>query len=255
MVTYRSAREWARMREAGRVVAHTLQAVAEVVEPGITLDELDAVAARKIKEMGALPSFQGYHPSWAPTPYPGVVCLSVNDVIVHGLPNGRALADGDVLSIDCGAELAGYHGDAAITVGVGTVDGAARRLMDATSQALERAIAAALPGGRMGDIAHEVERTAQDAGYGIPEGWGGHGIGNAMHEDPAVPNRGRPGRGLRLKEGLTIAIEPMFHEGGQDQTRTMPDGWSMATRDGSRAAHFEHSIAITGDGPVVLTLP
>ncbi|GAA2606108.1 type I methionyl aminopeptidase [Actinomadura fulvescens] len=243
------------MREAGRVVAHTLEAVRRAAEPGVPPAELDAVAARTIKEMGARPSFLGYQPDWAPTPYPGTVCLSVNDVVVHGLPSRRPLNEGDVLSIDCGAELGGYHGDAAITVAVGRTDEAAQALMDATRIALERGIEAARPGGRMGDIAHAVERTALEGGYGMPEGWGGHGIGTAMHEDPPVPNAGRPGKGLRLKEGLTIAIEPMFHEGGRNGIRVLPDGWSIATADGSRAAHFEHSVAITPDGPMILTLP
>ncbi|WP_433329501.1 type I methionyl aminopeptidase [Spirillospora sp. CA-294931] len=253
MVTYRSSREWEIMREAGRVVARTLEAVRRAAEPGISLRELDAVAARSIKEHHAVSSFLGYHPSWAPTPYPATVCLSVNDVVVHGVPDDRVLAAGDLVSADCGAELGGYHGDAAMTFCVGPPDDAGLRLMDVTRTALERAIAAARPGGRMGDISSAVERTAREAGYGILEGCGGHGIGTAMHEDPPVPNTGRAGRGLRLREGLTIAIEPMFHEGGGDATRVLPDGWSIATADGSRAAHFEHTIAITGEDPVVLT--
>ncbi|MQY06118.1 Methionine aminopeptidase 1 [Actinomadura sp. RB68] len=243
------------MREAGRVVAHALAAVQEAAEPGVSLLELDAVAARVIAKMDARPSFLGYHPGWAPIPYPGVVCLSVNDVVVHGLPDGRVLREGDLLSADCGAEVGGYHGDAAVTFAVGAADEAGKRLVDTTRLALERAIEAARPGGRMGDIAHAVERTAREAGYGVLEGCGGHGIGTAMHEDPPVPNTGRAGRGLRLREGLAIAIEPMFHEGGRDEAWTMDDGWSIATADGSRAAHFEHSLAITADGPVVLTLP
>jgi len=237
------------------VVALTLQAVADVVEPGVSLAELDAVAARSIKELGARPSFLGYQPSWAPSPYPGTVCLSVNDVVVHGVPTGRVLKAGDLLSIDCGAIVGGYHGDAAISVGVGGVDPAGQRLMDVTKGCLEAAIQAARVGGRMGDIAHAVESMARGAGYGVLDGAGGHGIGTAMHEPPAVPNVGRAGRGMRLREGLTIAIEPMIHEGGEDETRLLADGWSMATADGSRAAHFEHSVAITADGPVVLTLP
>jgi methionyl aminopeptidase len=255
MVSYRSPREWELMREAGRVVARTLQAVRDAAEPGISLAELDAVAARSIKEMNAKPSFLHYHPKWSPTPYPATVCVSVNEVIVHGIPDGSVLREGDLVSVDCGAHVGGYHGDAAITFAVGTVDAAGQRLMDVTRQALERAIEAARPGARLGDIGHAVERTARLAGYGILDGCTGHGIGTAMHEEPDVPNRGRPGRGLVLREGLTIAIEPMLIEGGHDDAVVLRDGWSIATADRSRAAHFEHSIAITEDGPLILTLP
>jgi methionyl aminopeptidase len=255
MVTYREPRELEIMREAGRVVARTLDAVRRAAEPGVSLAELDAVAARTIKELDARPSFLHYHPGWSPTPYPASVCVSVNEVIVHGIPDGRVLRAGDLVSVDCGAEVGGYHGDAAVTFAVGEADEAGRRLMDMTRLALERAIEAARPGARMGDLGHAVERTARDAGYGILEGCTGHGIGTAMHEDPEVPNVGRPGHGLLLREGLTIAIEPMFEEGGRDDAVGLADGWSIATADGSRAAHFEHTIAITADGPVILTLP
>ncbi|MFC7730509.1 type I methionyl aminopeptidase [Actinomadura keratinilytica] len=255
MVTYRSPREWKIMREAGRVVARTLHAVREAAEPGIPLAELDAIAARCIKEAGARSSFLHYHPNWSPTPYPATICVSVNEAVVHGIPTGRVLQEGDVVSVDCGAELGGYHGDAAITFAVGAADKEAQRLMDVTRTALERAIEQARPGGRMGDISYAVMRTARDAGYGVLQGCGGHGIGTRMHEEPDVPNTGRPGRGLKLREGLTIAIEPMFHEGGRDDAEVLPDGWTIVTADGSRAAHFEHTVAITADGPVVLTLP
>jgi methionyl aminopeptidase len=255
MVSYRSPREWEIMREAGRVVARTLEAVRQAAEPGISLAELDAVAARSIRELNAKPSFLHYHPDWSPTPYPATVCVSVNEVIVHGIPDGTVLHEGDLVSVDCGAVVDGYHGDAAVTFAVGGTDEAGQRLMDVTRLALERGVAAALPGARMGDIGHAVERTARQAGYGILEGCSGHGIGTAMHEEPEVPNVGLPGSGLVLREGLTIAIEPMFHEGGRDDAVGLRDGWSIATADGSRAAHFEHSIAITANGPVVLTLP
>ncbi|XVQ11968.1 type I methionyl aminopeptidase [Spirillospora sp. CA-255316] len=255
MVTYREPRELEIMREAGRVVARTLDAVRHAAEPGVSLAELDAVAARTIKELDARPSFLHYHPRWSATPYPASVCVSVNEVIVHGIPDGRVLRAGDLVSVDCGAEVGGYHGDAAVTFAVGAADEAGRRLMDVTRLALERAIEAARPGARMGDLGHAVERTARDAGYGILEGCTGHGIGTAMHEDPEVPNVGRPGHGLVLREGLTIAIEPMFEEGGRDDAVGLQDGWSIATADGSRAAHFEHTIAVTADGPVILTLP
>ncbi|WP_019632692.1 type I methionyl aminopeptidase [Actinomadura atramentaria] len=255
MVTYRSPREWEIMREAGRVVAHALRAARDAAAPGVPARELDAAAARTIASMGAESNFLHYHPSWAPTPYPATACVSVNDVVVHGLPGDRPLREGDLVSVDCGAVLRGYHGDAAITFAVGEPSAADQRLMDVTERALERAIAQAVPGNRVGDIAHAVESTARAAGFGIVEGSGGHGIGTAMHEDPPVPNTGRPGRGLRLRPGLTIAIEPMVCAGAGGDGRTLADGWSVATADGSRAAHFEHSVAVTEDGPVVLTLP
>jgi methionyl aminopeptidase len=251
MVTLKSQAELDRMREAGRVVGVTLRRVSEAVEPGISLAELDAIGAACIKGHGAQSNFLGYQPHFAPTPYPKTLCLSVNDVIVHGLPDEQILKDGDILSIDCGAIVNGYHGDAAVTVPVGQVDAAAVRLIDTTRKALHNAIRKAVEGGKMGDISHAVEATARP--YGLLQGFGGHGIGTAMHEDPHVANVGRAGRGMRLREGLTIAIEPMLIEGGGDGGRTLADGWSIATADGSRAAHFEHSIAITKDGPLILT--
>jgi methionyl aminopeptidase len=253
MVAFKTPREIALMRDAGRVVARTLERVAEAAAPGVPLAELDAIGARTIKELDAKPSFLHYHPSWAASPYPGVLCLSVNEVVVHGVPDRRTLKPGDILSIDCGAVVGGYHGDAAITIPIGTVDAAATRLMDVTREALNKGIEAAVTGNRLGDISYAVESVARAAGYGILEGCTGHGIGTAMHEDPAVPNTGRPRRGLRLREGLTIAIEPMLIEGGHDGGRNLRDGWAIATEDGSRAAHFEHTIAVTADGPVVLT--
>jgi methionyl aminopeptidase len=254
MVVLRSAAEIATMREAGRVVARTLAAVSAAGRAGVRLVDLDAMAADLIADAGAKPSFLGYHPQWAPTPYPGVLCLSVNQAIVHGIPDGYVLTDGDVLSIDCGVHLDGYHGDAALTVGIGAVDDEAVRLMDTTERALSAAIAAARPGAKMGDISHAVESVARAGRYGLPKSLGGHGIGTEMHEDPHVPNTGRAGRGITLREGLVIAIEPMLTEGGRDTGRTLEDGWTIVTTDGSRAAHFEHTIAITRDGPTVLTV-
>jgi methionyl aminopeptidase len=255
MVVLKSAAEIAVMREAGRIVAATLAAVAAHARPGVALLELDELAADTIAAAGAKSSFRGYRPSWAPTPYPGVSCLSVNDAIVHGIPDGRTLADGDLLSIDFGAHIDGYHGDAAVTVAVGSMDPAAQRLSETAEAALQAGIAAAVPGGRLGDISAAIEAIARGEGYGLPDGYGGHGIGTAMHEDPSVPNSGRAGRGLRLREGLVLAIEPMLIEGGEDDSRILRDGWTVVTADGSRAAHFEHSVAITAAGPVVLTLP
>ena len=255
MVVLKTDSELATMREAGRVVAGTLAAVAAAAVPGARLRDLDGLAADVIATAGAKPSFLGYHPGWAPTPYPGVLCLSVNDAIVHGIPDGRTLREGDLLSIDCGAYVDGYHGDAAVTVPIGPVDAEGERLIDTTVRALAAGIAAARPGARLGDISHAVERVARAGRYGLPVGLGGHGVGTAMHEDPSVPNTGRAGRGLPLRAGLVIAIEPMLVEGGRDRHRTARDGWTVLTTDGSRAAHAEHTIAVTADGPVILTAP
>jgi methionyl aminopeptidase len=253
MVVLKSPAEIATMREAGRIVAETLAAVSAAARAGTRLRDLDQLAAERIAGAGAKPSFLGYHPSWAPTPYPGVLCLSVNEDVVHGIPTDRVLADGDLLSVDCGAYIDGYHGDAAVTVAIGEVDEAARRLADTTDRALAAGIAAARPGARIGDISHAVETVARAGGYGLPDGLGGHGVGTSMHEDPSVPNTGRAGRGLPLRAGLVIAIEPMLLEGGGRRCRTRPDGWTIMTADGSRAAHAEHTIAVTADGPVILT--
>jgi len=254
MVELKSAAEIAVMREAGRVVAQTLAAVADAAAAGVRLSELDDLAAEVIARAGAKPSFLGYQPDWAPAPFPAVLCLSVNDAIVHGIPGMTRLKDGDLLSIDCGASIDGYHGDAALTIAIGQIDDAARRLSDTTRAALAAGIAQATVGARIGDISHAIETVARDAGYGLPGGLGGHGIGSAMHQDPGVPNTGRPGRGLVMREGLVLAIEPMLTEGGGDRCRVDTDGWTLLTTDGKRAAHFEHSVAITRDGPVILTL-
>jgi methionyl aminopeptidase len=253
MVTLKNQAELDRMREAGRVVGITLGRVADAVEAGVSLAELEAVGAACIKEHGARPSFLDYHPRSASTPYPATLCLSVNDAIVHGIPDATVLRDGDIISIDCGAELDGYHGDAAVTVPVGEVDDDARRLIKVTRDALSAAIGVALPGAALGDVSNAVETAARP--YGILDGCGGHGIGTSMHEDPHIPNTGRRGRGMRLRPGLAIAIEPMLIEGGGDEGWLREDGWTIATADGSRAAHFEHTIAVTEDGPKILTLP
>ena len=239
------------MRDAGRVVARILRDVRAAAEPGVPLAELDAVAARTLKEHGATSPFLHYKPSWAPMPYPANICVSVNEVVVHGIPKG-VLKDGDLVTVDGGARLAGYCGGAAVSFIVGTPDEAGLRLVETTRTALERAIAAAVPGNRMGDVTAAIESTARRAGYGIADGSGGRGIGTEMHEDPPVPNKGLR-RGMRLREGLTIAIEPLVTESGRDETRVLGDGWWWVTADGSRAAHCGPSIAITEDGPLVLT--
>jgi methionyl aminopeptidase len=254
VVILKSRDEIETMREAGRVVARTLSSVRDAVRPGVSLRELDALAQDTIRSARAVPSFLGYHPRFAPTPFPGTLCLSANNVIVHGIPDRYRLREGDILSIDCGAIVDGYHGDSAITVPVGEIDGDAERLLETTERALWAGIERARPGNRLSDISYAVGQLAHAAGYGIVPDFGGHGIGRVMHEDPSVQNDGRPGRGLRLREGLVLAIEPMFNEGGGEYG-TKPNGWALVTRDGSRSAHFEHTVAITAEGPRVLTLP
>ncbi|GHK05600.1 methionine aminopeptidase [Streptomyces sp. Y2F8-2] len=243
------------MREAGRVVARALAAAREAARVGVSLRELDEAARAVLAEAGARSPFLGYRPSFAPTPFPAVICTSVNDAVVHGIPTDYRLRDGDLVSIDCGAQLDGWTGDAAITFTVGTPRPADVDLIDATRQALDAGIAAARVGGRIGDISHAIGAVAHKARCGMPTDFGGHGIGRRMHEDPHVPNRGRPGRGFPLRHGLVLAIEPMLMAGGQDTYRTDADGWTLRTTDGSRAAHIEHTVAITDQGPRILTLP
>jgi methionyl aminopeptidase len=247
VITRKSPEEIDRMRRAGRLVGHTLSRLVEAVRPGITLLELDALAEKEIRDGGGTPSFLGYHG------FPATLCLSPNDWIVHGIPNGSALRDGDILSIDCGAIVEGWHGDAAVTVPVGQVDEAGRRLIETTERAMWAGIAQVRAGNRLSDIGHAVEKVAVADGYGVVREYVGHGIGTRMHEEPQVPNYGRPHRGLRLEVGLVLAIEPMVNEGGPE-TRVLDDGWTVVTRDGSRSAHFEHTVAITPTGPEVLTL-
>jgi methionyl aminopeptidase len=247
VITPKSPEEIDRMRRAGRLVGHTLSRVVEAVRPGVTLLELDALAERVIRDGGGIPSFLGYHG------FPATLCLSPNDRIVHGIPNGYVLQEGDILSVDCGAIVDGWHGDAAVTVPVGQVDDAARRLIETTERAMWAGIAQVRAGNRLSDIGHAVERVAAAPGYGVVREYVGHGIGTRMHEEPQVPNYGRPGRGLRLEVGLALAIEPMVNEGGPS-SRVLDDGWTVVTSDGSRSAHFEHTVAITPQGPEVLTL-
>jgi methionyl aminopeptidase len=253
MVEIKTESELAMMREAGRVVANTLHAVKEAAAIGVSLRELDEVAAHVISEAGAKPSFLHYQPRSAPTPYPNVLCASVNDVVVHGIPTAYRIQDGDLVSIDCGAIVDGWNGDAAISFVVGNADPADLALIEATERALAAGIAAAQPGAKLGDISYAIGAAGRASGYGMVEDHGGHGIGRAMHEDPHLPNEGRAGRGMRLKPGLALAIEPMLTRGG-DAYRYAEDGWSILTADGSRAAHVEHTIAITEDGPRVLTV-
>jgi methionyl aminopeptidase len=247
-IEIKTAAQLAAMAEAGQVVASALKAAAAAVAPGVSTAELDAIAAHEIRVAGAAPSFLGYHG------YPATICACVNDEIVHGIPReGRRLRGGDVVSIDCGAIVDGWHADAALTVPVGMVTADLRRLLGTCERALWHGLAAARPGARLGDISHAVQRSARSAGpYGIVEDYGGHGIGSEMHMDPPVPNQGRPGRGPVLAEGMALAIEPLLVLGGPG-TRLLDDGWTVVSEDGSPAAHFEHTVAITAGGPWVLT--
>ncbi|MFJ3821906.1 type I methionyl aminopeptidase [Streptomyces nodosus] len=241
------------MHAAGQVVGRALTAVRDAAEVGISLRELDEVAHDVLRAAGAGSPFLGYRPSFAPTPFPAVICASVNDAIVHGIPDGYRLRDGDLVSIDCGATLDGWAGDSAISFVVGEPRAEDLRLVETAERALAAGIAAAVVGNRIGDIAHAVGSVCRAAGYGIPEDFGGHGVGRQMHEDPGVPNEGRPGRGYRLRPGLVLAIEPMVIGGGTDGYHAAPDGWTLRTDDGSRAAHAEHTVAITDAGPRILT--
>jgi methionyl aminopeptidase len=247
-VEIKTPEQLAMMREAGLVVARTLRTVAGAVRAGVSTAQLDLLAEREIRAAGATPSFLGYHG------YPATLCTSVNDEIVHAIPDpARRLREGDVISIDCGAIVDGWHGDAAVTVGVGAISAEHAALLQACEAALWRGIAQARPGGWLGDISHAVESSVRQAGpYHVVEEYGGHGIGTAMHMDPPVPNYGRPGRGLRLRTGMVLAIEPMVTL-GDAETVLHDDGWTVTTADGSWAAHFEHTVAITAAGPWVLT--
>ena len=237
------------MRKAGLVVGRTLELLRETVRPGVTTGELDAIAEDNIRSSGATPSFLGY----SVPPFPASICTSVNDEIVHGIPGERVLRPGDVVSIDCGAIVDGWHGDAALTVAVGEISEQARELMRVTEESLWHGIAAARLGGRLTDISHAVERHVRSQGdYGIVEDYVGHGIGSAMHMPPNVPNFGKPGKGPRLIRGLALAVEPMVVVGDQEN-HLLDDEWTVATTDGSLAAHFEHTFTLTPDGIWVLT--
>ena len=253
MIQIKSDAQVALMREAGLVVGRTLSALEAAAVPGVTTRELDDLAESEIRGAGAVPSFKGYQPHPSIPPFPASICASVNDEIVHGIPGPRALRDGDIISIDCGAVLDGWHGDAAITVAVGQVPDAASELLRVTEESMWRGFAAARLGGRLSDISHAVESYARSQGdYGIVEEYGGHGIGTEMHQAPHLLNYGRPGRGPKLQKGLALAVEPMLTLGSR-HTRELADGWTVSTADGGLAAHFEHTFVLTDRGPWVLT--
>lgn len=253
MIELKTPKQIALLREAGRVVAEALVEVRERAAVGVTLAELDHVAEKFIRKAGATPAFFDYAPGWALTPFPGVICASINDEVVHGIPDQTVLADGDLVSIDCGAFMAGWCGDAAMSFIVGTPRPGDVDLIAATDAALERGIAAAVAGHKLGDVSHAIGGASRAAGYGLLRHHGGHGVGRAMHEDPFVWNEGKPGRGYRLRPGLVLALEPMLISGGTDDYVTDADGWTIRTKSGARAAHSEHTVAVTDDGPVVLT--
>ena len=234
------------MRGAGRIVAKVLEELSARVAPGVTTGELDRIAEALIRKMGGVPSFKGY------LGYPASICTSVNEEIVHGIPGSRALVEGDILSLDVGAIWRGYQGDAAITVGVGRISPLAERLIEATRAALFAGIGAVRAGARLGDISHTIEQAARSAGFEVVREYGGHGIGQRMHEPPRIPNWGPAGHGPVLKAGMTLALEPMLTTGGFE-TRQLADHWTVVTADGSLAAHFEHTVAVTEEGAEILT--
>lgn len=247
MITIKNERQFRKMAVAGACVAAVHEAVVEAARVGVTLRKLDQVAAAVIRSRGCKPSFLGYQG------FPASICTSPNEVIVHGIPDGYRLRSGDILSIDAGAVYEGYHGDAALTVGIGAIDEEAARLLAVTRRALWAGIDQVRVGGRLGDVGHAVERVAAPHGYGVVRDYVGHGIGRDMHEPPQIPNYGTPGRGFRLRRGMAVCIEPMFNL-GTEVTRTKKDGWTVVTADGARSAHFEHTVALTADGPMVTTV-
>lgn len=239
--------EVAKMRRAGRVVAEMLETCQQAAKPGMTTRDLDLLARQVLERRGARSNFLNYHG------FPAVICTSPNDVIVHGIPGSYRLKEGDILSVDCGAIIEGYHADAARTFPIGQVDEEAVRLMEATRHSLEAGIKWVRDGSRISDIGHAVQTVAEGAGYSVVREYVGHGIGTSLHEEPKVPNYGQPGRGIKLKVGHVLAVEPMVNAGGPETTM-YDDGWTVVTADGSLSAHFEHTIAVTDDGPEVLTV-
>ena len=246
MIIIKSAREIEFLREAGHIVAATLQKIREAAVVDITTLELDRIAEEYIRSCGAVPAFKGYQG------FPGTLCTSVNEEVVHGIPGLRKLKNGDNVSIDCGAVINGYNGDAAITLAIGELNADVQKLLDVTEESLYKGIAQALVGNRLSDISHAVQVHAESYGYGVVRDLVGHGIGRNMHEDPQIPNYGIPGRGPRLKSGMALAIEPMINLGTYE-VETLDDGWTVVTRDAKRSAHFEHTIIITEQGPQILT--
>jgi methionyl aminopeptidase len=246
LIYKKSPQEIEIMRRAGLILADVLDRLEEAVRPGVTTGTLDRIAEEQIAAAGARPSFKGYRG------FPASICTSPNEVIVHGIPGDHRLNEGDIISLDVGVFLEGFHADSAWTFPVGRIDEEAAHLLKVTETSLEAAVAQCAPGNRLGDVGFAVEQAAEAAGFSIVREYVGHGVGRALHEDPQIPNYGPPGRREVLSEGMTLAIEPMVNEGGAE-TKALPDGWTVVTADGSRSAHFEHTVAITPDGHAVLT--
>ncbi len=248
MITVKSSRDLKLMREACVISARALQLGGKAVEPGVTTEEIDRIIRKYIESAGAKPSFLGYGG------FPASACISVNDTVIHGIPGKRVIKAGDIVSIDVGAYFNGFHGDNAATFGAGDVSQEAKALMQATEESLYEGIRAATPGNRIGDIGAAVQRYVEERGYSVVRQFVGHGVGTDLHEDPSVPNFGTPGRGVRLTPGMTLAIEPMINV-GTHEVKILGDGWTTVTKDGKLSAHFEHTVAITPDGAVILTKP
>ena len=247
MIVLKTTRELSLMKEACVISARALKAAGDAVEPGVTTEEINRIAHNFIVKHGAVPTFLGYNG------YPAASCISINDEVIHGIPSKkRVIRAGDIVSIDVGATLNGYVGDNAATFAAGDISPEAQRLCDTTRESLYEGIKAAVAGGRLGDVGSTIQRYCEERGFSVVREFTGHGVGKQMHEDPSVPNFGTPGRGVRLLPGMTIAIEPMINQGGAG-IRQLPDGWTIKTRDGSLSAHFEHTVAITSNGPVILT--
>jgi methionyl aminopeptidase len=250
-IVIKSPTEITTLREAGRITARALDTVRQLMHPGITTAELDAAAEEVIRKHGAIPTFKGYP---GPYPYPASICVSVNEQLVHGIPNKRRLQAGEIVSIDCGSTFEGFVGDAAITVGVGEISPEAHRLIEVTEQALYEGIRKMRAGNRVGDVSAAIQKYVESYGFYVTREYTGHGVGRQMHEGPQVPNYGIPGRGQILRPGMTIALEPMVLV-GTSQTRVLPDQWTVVSADGSLTAHYEHSVAITENEPLILTRP
>ena len=249
MIVLKTGRELKVMREACRISAEALRLAGNAVEPGVTTAEIDRIAEKYILSQGAVPNFKNYQG------YPATACISINNEVIHGIPSKkRVIKSGDIVSIDLGAKFDGYHGDNAATFACGDITDEAKRLIDTTRESLYEGIAVAVSGGRLGDIGHAIQQYVEQRGYSVVRKFVGHGVGTQLHEAPEVPNFGTPGRGIRLMPGMTLAIEPMINQGGYD-VKVLPDGWTVLTKDGSLSAHFEHTVAITPDGPQILTKP
>ena len=248
MIVLKTGRELQIMKEACRISAGALQTAGKAVEPGVTTAELDKLAEDYIRSQGGEPNFKNYQG------FPATACISINNEVIHGIPTkARKLKQGDIVSIDLGAKFQGYHGDNAATFACGDISPEAKRLIDTTRESLYKGIAAAVAGGRIGDIGHAVQSYVEACGYSVVRQFVGHGVGAHLHEAPEVPNFGTAGRGIRLMPGMTLAIEPMVNAGGYD-VKIMPDGWTVLTKDGSLSAHFEHTVVITPDGPKIMTV-